>query len=234
MEVLLFGATGMLGQGTLRECLLDPGVARVVTVGRRATGQRHPKLREIVVPDVSDLSSVSAELAGFDACFFTLGVSAAGMTEERYSALTYDLTLSVARTLLPLNPAMTFIYVSGMGTDSTGRGRVMWARVKGRTENALLAMGFRAAWMFRPGAVIPMHGITSSTRWYRALYAVAKPLFLLAKVLFPRSVVTTEQFGRAMLAVARSGYPRPILEARDIAAVAAGAEAASPAGSPRP
>lgn len=219
MDVILFGATGMLGQGTLRECLLDPAVSRVVTVGRRATGQQHPKLREIVVPDVSDLSSGSADLAGFDACFFTLGVSAAGMTEARYSALTYDLTLSIARTLLPLNPAMTFIYVSGMGTDSTGQGRAMWARVKGRTENALLAMRFRAAYMFRPGAVIPMHGITSATRWYRALYAATRPLFLLAKKLFPRSVVTTEQFGRAMLAVARSGYPKPILEARDIAAV---------------
>ncbi|MBV9109898.1 MAG: epimerase [Gemmatimonadetes bacterium] len=219
MDVLLFGATGMLGQGTLRECLLDPGVSRVVTVGRRATGQQHPKLREIVVPDVADLSSVSAELAGFDACFFTLGVSSARMTEARYSVVTYDLTVSIARTLLPLNPAMTFVFVSGMGTDSTERGRVMWARVKGRAENAVLAMGFRAAYIFRPGVVIPMHGITSATRWYRALYAAAKPLFLLAKTLFPKSVITTEQFGRAMLAVARNGYPKPILEARDIAAV---------------
>jgi uncharacterized protein YbjT (DUF2867 family) len=210
----------MLGQGTLRECLLDPGVARVVTVGRRATGQTHPKLREVVVPDVSDLSSVEAELAGFDACLFSLGTSAAGMSEERYAKLTYDLTLAVAQTLVGLNPAMTFIYVSGMGTDSSERGRVMWARVKGRTENALLATGFRAAYMFRPGAVIPLRGITSSTGWYRAVYAVARPLFPVLKALFPNSVVTTEQFGRAMLSVARDGYPTPILEARDIARVA--------------
>jgi uncharacterized protein YbjT (DUF2867 family) len=221
MDVLLFGATGMLGQGTLRECLLDAGVSRVVTVGRRATGQQHPKLREIVVADVSDLSAISSELAGFDACFFTLGVSSARMTEERYSAITYDLTVSIARTLLPLNPAMTFVFVSGMGTDSTERGRVMWARVKGRAENAVLAMGFRGAYVFRPGAVIPMHGITSATRLYRTLYTATKPLFLLAKTLFPKSVVTTEQFGRAMLAVARNGYPKPILEARDIATVSA-------------
>lgn len=219
MNVLLFGATGMLGQGTLRECLLDPGVGRVVTVGRRATGQQHAKLREVVVPNVADLSGVEAELAGFDACLFCLGVSAAGMSEERYTKLTYDLTLAVARTLVRLNPGMTFVYVSGMGTDSSERGRVMWARVKGRTENALLKMPFRAAYMFRPGVVIPIHGITSSTRLYRILYAVARPLYPVVKALFPHSVVTTEQFGRAMLAVARNGFPKPVLEARDIARV---------------
>jgi uncharacterized protein YbjT (DUF2867 family) len=216
MNVLLFGATGMLGQGTLRECLLDAGVERVVTVGRKATGQQHPKLREIVVPDVADLSAVQAELAGFDACFFALGVSAAGMSEADYTRMTYDLTLSVARTLLPLNPAMTFIYISGTGTDSSEKGRVMWARVKGRTENALLGMPFKAAFMFRPAAILPLHGITSATGWYRVLYAAMRPLFPLMKRLAPNYVTTTEQFGKAMIEVARNGYPTPVLESRDI------------------
>jgi uncharacterized protein YbjT (DUF2867 family) len=216
MNVLLFGATGMLGQGTLRECLLDPGVERVVTVGRKATGQQHPKLREVVVPSVVDLSAVQAELAGFDACFFALGVSAAGMSEADYTRLTYDLTLSAARTLLPLNPAMTFIYISGTGTDSSEKGRVMWARVKGKTENALLQMSFKAAYMFRPAAILPRNGITSATGWYRVVYGALRPLFPLMKRLAPNYVTTTEQFGKAMIKVARDGYPTPVLESRDI------------------
>jgi uncharacterized protein YbjT (DUF2867 family) len=216
MKVLIFGATGMVGQGTLRECLLDPDVTRVVTVGRAATGQKHPKLRELVARDLYDLSPLSSQLEGFDACFFTLGTTAAGKTEAEYSRITYDLTLSIARTLLPLNPAMTFIYVSGSGTDSTERGRVMWARVKGRTENALLALGFRAAYMFRPGLIVPMHGITSRTTLYRVLYAVMSPLVPLIRAAFPDSVTTTERVGRAMLAVARNGYSTPLLAPSDI------------------
>src|SRR3954468_8226550 len=151
MNVLIFGATGMVGQGALRECLLDPRVERVVCVGRSSTGRQHPKLHEIVRPDPSDLTGLDAELAGLDACFFCLGVSSAGMSEERYASLTYDLTMRVAGSLARLAPAMTFIYVSGMGTDSSERGRVMWARVKGRTENALLKLPFTGAYMFRPG-----------------------------------------------------------------------------------
>ena len=143
MDVLIFGATGMVGQGVLRECLLDPEVRRVVTVGRHATGQSHEKLKEIVVRDIFDLSAVEPELGGFDACFFCLGVSSAGMTEDRYSRLTYDLTLSIAKTLARLDPAMTFVYVSGTGTDSTEKGRVMWARVKGRTGPARRARWWR-------------------------------------------------------------------------------------------
>ncbi|HYH79639.1 MAG TPA: hypothetical protein VEX86_07570 [Longimicrobium sp.] len=216
MNVLMFGATGMLGQGTLRECLLDPSVTRVLAVGRRATGQRHPKLREIVVPEVADLSAVAPELAGFDACFFCLGVSSARMTEARYTALTRDLTLSVARTLLPLNPGMTFVYVSGTGADSSEHGRVMWARVRGETENALLKMPFKAVYVFRPAVILPLHGITSSTRLYRVLYGVMRPLAPLMRRLAPSYVTTTDQFGRAMLKVARDGHPTPILESRDI------------------
>ena len=206
----------MVGQGVLRECLLDPGVQRVLAVGRGSTGLRDEKLRELVLPDVSDLSAVEAELTGFDACFFCLGVSAVGMSEERYATLTYDLTLAVAHTLARLNPGMTFVYVSGAGTDGTERGRAMWARVKGRTENALRRLPFKAAYMFRPAAIVPMHGVRSKTTWYRVLYAVMTPLYPALKALFPNGVTTTEQVGRAMLAVARRGYQTAVLETRDI------------------
>jgi uncharacterized protein YbjT (DUF2867 family) len=215
VNVLLLGATGMVGQGVLRECLLDPGVTRVVTLGRSATGQHHAKLREIVRADLMNVPSYAPELDRFDACFFCLGVSSAGMTEERYTRVTYDLTLAIAQALAKLNPSMTFIFVSGMGTDSSERGRVMWARVKGRTENALLKLPFKA-YMFRPGLIIPLRGITSRTIWYNVLYVLLKPLLPIVKKVFPGSVTTTEQVGRAMLAVARGGYPRRILESRDI------------------
>jgi uncharacterized protein YbjT (DUF2867 family) len=216
VNVLLFGATGMVGQGVLRECLNDPTVQRVVTIGRRATGKAHEKLREIVQPDPANLAPFASELSTIDACFFCLGVSALGMSEADYAKLTYDLTLSVAEELVRINPAMTFIYVSGASTDSTERGRMMWARVKGRTENALLRAGFRAAYMFRPGMIIPMHGIRSATSWYNAIYAVVKPVLPIMRRVSPTMVTTTEQVGRAMIAVARDGYATPILEMRDI------------------
>jgi uncharacterized protein YbjT (DUF2867 family) len=216
MNVLIFGATGMVGRGVLRECLLDRDVERVLVVGRSPIAQQHEKLREVVLSDLSDLSAIAPELSGYDACFFCLGVSAVGMSEERYTSVTYDLTMSVARTLARLNPTMTFIYVTGMGTDSTERGRTMWARVKGRTENDLLKLPFRAAYMFRPGGIIPLHGITSKTRLYRIGYTVLKPLYPLLKSLFPNSITTTEQVGRAMLHVAKHGYPKTIIESRDI------------------
>ena len=216
MNILLFGATGMVGQGALRECLLDPAVRRVVTVGRRSTGERNAKLRELVVPDVSDLSSIEQELTGFDATLFCLGVSSAGMSEKEYTAVTHDLTISVARTLSRLNPAMTFIHVTGMGTDSSERGKVMWARVKGRTENGLLRLPFKAAYMFRPGAIVPLHGIRSRTTWVQAIISITRPILPLLKKLFPNQVTTTEELGRAMLAVARDGYIKPVLEPGDI------------------
>jgi len=161
MNVLLYGATGMVGQGVARECELDPGVERIVTVGRRPTGRAHPKTREVVQPNLTDLSSIASELPSINACMFCLGVSSLGKSEEEYSKITYDLTLAIAEQLVRANPAMTFIYVSGASTDSTERGRMMWARVKGRTENALLRLPFRAAFMFRPGAILPMHGVRS-------------------------------------------------------------------------
>ncbi len=216
MKVLLFGATGMVGQGVLRECLLDPGVESVLAVGRSSTGQRHEKLRELVHTDFFDFSAIESQLSGFDACFFCLGVSSAGMPEERYRHLTYDLTLAVAQVLARLNPAMTFIYVSGLGTDSSERGRIMWARVKGATENALLRLPFRAAYMFRPGFIQPLHGITSKTKLYRVLYALARPFYEVLHALFPGSMTTTEHLGRAMIKAARDGAPGSIVEGRDI------------------
>ena len=219
MKVILFGATGMVGQGVLRECLLDPGVESVLAIGRTATGQRHEKLQEIMQGDLFGLSPIEARLSGYDACFFCLGVSAAGMTEQEYRRVTYDLTISAAETLARLNPAMTFIYVSGAGTDSTERGRMMWARVKGQTENALLRMPFKAAYMFRPAYIQPLHGIRTKTALYGALYAVMAPLYPLWKLLLPNYVTTTECLGRAMIEVARRGAPKPVLASQDIAEI---------------
>src|SRR5271157_2021359 len=216
MWVVLFGASGMVGQGVLRECLLDPEVTAVLSIVRSGTGQQHPKLREIVHGDFRDFSSIDSELTGFDACFFCLGVSSAGMSEEDYRRVTYDITLAAAQTLAKLDPNMTFVYVSGAGTDSTEHGRVMWARVKGETENALLRLPFKAAYMLRPAYIQPMHGIRSKTKLYQALYAVVAPLYPLWKALLPKYVTTTEQVGRAMIKVAKFGAPKHVLENQDI------------------
>jgi hypothetical protein len=203
MRVVLTGATGMVGQGVLRECLLDPAVTGVLAIGRSSTGQQHQKLKEAIPKDPADLSSIADNLSGYDACFFCLGVSAAGMTEEAYKRITYDLTMSLAVPLARLNPEMTFVYVSGTGTDSTEKGRMMWARVKGATENALMRMPFKAAYMFRPGYIQPLHGVRTKTKWYAAFYAVMAPMFPVWKRLLPKYVTTTECIGRAMLKVAR-------------------------------
>ena len=176
MRVILFGGSGMVGQGVLRECLLDATVEAVLSVGRSATGETDPKLREIRLTDLTNLAPVEGELRGYDATFFCLGVSSAGMNEVDYRKVTFDLTVSAGRTLSALNPGMTFIYVSGAGTDSTENGRAMWARVKGQTENAVLNMPFKAAYMFRPGTIQPRHGIRSKTRSYRILYAILSPI----------------------------------------------------------
>ncbi|MCY0989137.1 epimerase [Nannocystis sp. ILAH1] len=219
MKVLIFGATGMIGQGVLRESLIDPQIEQVTVVGRNPTGQRHPKLREVVHANMDDLGPIMPQLAGHDACFFCVGVSSAGMSEAEYTRVTHDLTLKVARPLAALCPNMTFIYVSGSGADSSERGRVMWARVKGKTENALRELPFRASFVVRPGFIQPMHGIRSRTRLYNALYAVLSPLYPLWKVLFPGLVTSTEQLARAMIAVARDGTAKYVLETRDINAI---------------
>jgi uncharacterized protein YbjT (DUF2867 family) len=225
MNVLLFGASGMVGQGVLRECLLDADVQLVQTVGRNATSARDPKLREIVHQDLLNYEPIEAHLSNFGACFFCLGVSSSGMKEADYERVTYGITLAAAETLCRLNPQMTFIYVSGAGTDSSERGRTMWARIKGKTENALLRLPFAAAYMFRPGIIQPAYGAKSKTTAYRVFYALAKPLLPLLRLAFPNQVLTTQQIGRAMLKVTRSGYPRKVLESKDIRAAAGEAAA---------
>jgi uncharacterized protein YbjT (DUF2867 family) len=216
MKVILFGATGMVGQGVLRECLCAPEVDYILAVGRTATGLKNGKLRDLVHEDFLDLTAIEGDLSGFDACFFCLGVSAAGMTEEVYYRVTHDITLAAASTLVKMNPGMTFIYVSGTGTDSTEHGRTMWARVKGRTENDLLSLPFKAAYMFRPGYIQPFHGIVSKTKLYRILYTVSVPIYPLLNRLVPDYVTTTEKVGRAMIAVALRGSPKRLLENKDI------------------
>jgi uncharacterized protein YbjT (DUF2867 family) len=216
MKVILFGATGMVGQGVLRECLLDDGVESVLAVGRSATGQRQAKLREVLHDNFMDYSAIESQLTGYDACFFCLGVSSVGMSEERYRHLTYDITLAAATTLARLNPQMVFVYVSGQGTDSSEQGRLMWARVKGKTENDLLRLPFKAACMFRPAAIQPLHGIRSKTAWVQAIYVLTAPLLSLLYRVAPKYTTTTEQIGRAMIRVAKDGPPRPVLENEDI------------------
>jgi uncharacterized protein YbjT (DUF2867 family) len=216
MNVILFGATGMVGQGVLRECLLDPEVHQILSIVRTPTNQQNPKLRELIHADFFNYSDIEPQLTGFDTCIFTLGVSSAGIDEAKYTQLTHDLTLAAATTLVRLDPQMTFLYVSGAGTDSTERGRTMWARVKGRTENDLLKLPFRAAYMFRPGVIQPLHGIRSKTRVYQTFYTILNPILPLLKSAFPQAITNTEQLGRAMLKVAKNGYPKPILESKDI------------------
>lgn len=219
MRVLVFGATGMVGQGVLRECLLDPDVELVRTVGRAAVGREHSKLRQTVLPDLTRYESAASELTGFDACFSCLGVSSAGMDEAKYTQITFGITIAAAEFLVSRNPEMAFLYVSGVGTDSSEIGRTMWARVKGRTENTLLRMPFRGAYMFRPGVIVPMHGIRSKTRVYRIAYVILGPVLPLLRAMFPNQILTTEEIGKAMILAARHGAPRPILEPSDIRAL---------------
>jgi uncharacterized protein YbjT (DUF2867 family) len=216
MKAIIFGATGMVGQGVLRECLLDPEVEAVLTIGRTPTGQKDEKLREVVHANLLDFSAIEGEMSGYDACFFCLGITSAGTTEQEYERITYSIPVTAAQTLVKLNPGMTFVYVSGAGADSSEKGRTMWARVKGKAENALLAMPFKAVYVFRPAFIQPLHGIRSRTRVYNVLYAALGPLVPLMKALVPGRVTTTEQLGRAMIRIAAQGGPKPILESPDI------------------
>jgi uncharacterized protein YbjT (DUF2867 family) len=227
MKVIVVGASGMVGHGALREALLAPDVERVLVVGRRpldklprGAEQAREKLVEKVVPDLTDLTAIEGDLAGYDACFFALGVASAGMTEDAYRRITRDIPAAFATVLARLNPAMTFCFVSGAGTDGTEKSSTMWARVKGAAENAVLQAGFKAAYMFRPGVIQPMHGVVSRTPAYRIFYAFLWPLVLLLKA-FTSSVTTTERIGRAMLVAARKGAPQKYLQNRDINALAA-------------
>jgi uncharacterized protein YbjT (DUF2867 family) len=220
MNVVIFGATGMVGQGVLRECLLDPTVTRVLTVGRSAKGGSNPRLKEIVHSDFFNLDAIAGELTGLDACFFCLGITSVGMSETDYMRITFDLTMAVARTLVRTSPGMTFVFTSGAGADSSEKGALMWARVKGKAENGVLGLPFRASYVFRPGAIQPLHGIKSRTGWYHALYVMLSPAMSLARRLAPRHILTTEQIGRAMIRVAQRGASKRLLEAPDIYAAA--------------
>jgi uncharacterized protein YbjT (DUF2867 family) len=219
VHVILFGATGMVGQGALLECLDDPDVERVLAVVRRRTGTTHAKLEELFVNDFTDYAAVEDRLRGYDACLFCLGVSAAGRTEAEYRRVTYDYTLAAARTLARLSPSISFCYVSGSGTDSTEKGRSMWARVKGKVENDLLALPLGAAYMFRPGYIQPVRGVVSSTRLYRAIYAAVGWMYPVLSKAFPESVLTSATLGRALLVAAKRGAPKRVLEPADIHAL---------------
>jgi uncharacterized protein YbjT (DUF2867 family) len=218
MNVIIFGATGMVGQGVLRECLAAPDVGKVLTVGRTPTSLQHPKLQEMVHAEMWDYSNVEAGLTDFDACFFCIGVTSSGMSEQKYAHLTYDLTMAVAGTLARLNPQMVFAYVSGAGADSSETSRVMWMRVRGKTENALLKLPFRGVYIFRPGMIEPV-GVRSKTTAYRWFYLLAKPVLPLLRTMLPDQILSTPQMGQAMLAAVRNGAPKRVLESPDINAL---------------
>jgi uncharacterized protein YbjT (DUF2867 family) len=225
MKVILFGGTGMVGQGVLRECLLDRDVTNILSIVRAPSGTTHPKLRELVHTDFFDFASIAGDLSGYDACFFCLGSTSVGKTEVEYSRVTYDITVAAADVVAHASPSATFIFVSGANSDSTEKGSVMWARIKGKAENAVLAMPFKAAYVFRPALIQPMHGAKSKTALYRIPYLLLAPFIPFLKQQFPKFVTTTETIGRAMLNVTRRGYPTRILESADINAAAPDAPA---------
>lgn len=216
IKVIITGATGMVGKGVLLECLDHPKVEEVLVLGRNPIGIEHPKLKEVIHTDFSDFKPIADQLEGYDACFFNLGVSAGGMKAEKYEKITYAYTMALAQILFDLNPGMTFTYVSGQGTDSTEKGRIMWARVKGKTENDLLKKGFKQAFMFRPGAIIPLRGIKSRTKLYQFMYDYFMWLIKLIKLLAPNTVVNTTQIGLAMINSVLYGYEKEVLTPRDI------------------
>ena len=216
MKVIITGATGMIGKGVLLECLDHPEITEVLTLGRNLTGISHNKLRESIHTDFSDFTPIKDLLVGYDACYYCMGVSAAGMNEMEYTRLTYDFTLALAKVLHQINPSMTFIYVSGEGTDSTEKGRMMWARVKGKTENDLMQVGFKQVFAFRPGAIIPLRGIKSKTKSYQFMYDYFMWLLKIIKSLAPNAIVNTTQIGLAMINATLKGYSKQIIRPRDI------------------
>ena len=212
LRIILTGATGMVGEGVLHECLLDPEVEAVLSVSRRPAEISHPKLKEALVQDFFDLSKIEDQLSGYDGCLFCLGVSSIGMKEPEYSRLTYDLTLNFASMLSRLNKNMTFCYISGAGTDSTEKGKLMWAKVKGKTENDLMKLPFKAVYNFRPGYMHPTPGLRRTLKAYRYL-GWLYPFF---RLIMPNKVSTLKQMGLAMIRAARSGYEKNVVEVKDI------------------
>lgn len=216
LRVMITGTTGMVGEGVLHECLQHPDVESILIINRRPCGVVHNKLKEIIHEDFFQIEPISRQLSGIDACFFCLGVSSVGMNEEKYSHLTYDLTLYLAGILSGMNPDMVFCYVSGSGTDSSERGKSMWARVKGKTENALLQLPFKGAYMFRPGYIHPIKGLTNTHGYYSAL----KWLYPMLRILFPNHVISLRELGLAMIRAAKSGQTRAIVDSKAISEMA--------------
>ncbi|MGI9581227.1 NAD-dependent epimerase/dehydratase family protein [Chryseobacterium sp. RRHN12] len=209
IKIILTGATGMVGEGVLMECLDNPGVSEVLSISRKPSGKKHPKLKEYLISDFLTIDLHDEKLKGYDACFFCAGISSIGMNEEDYTKITYDTTLHFAKAVLNQNPEMVFSYVSGAGTDSTESGKLMWARVKGRTENALKKMNFKGAYNFRPGFMKPVEG-QSNVKWF------FKPFIWIFPVFFQSKSLTLQEVGRAMINVTQKGYPTSTLEIRDI------------------
>lgn len=215
MKVLILGSTGMVGKGVLLECLEDSNIKNILVLNRQSCNISHNKLKEIIHENFFDFSTIKEQLKGFNACFFCLGVSAAGLDEKKYSKITYDLTLGFAQIMLELNPNSIFCYVSGAGTDSSEKGRIMWARIKGKTENALLALPFKESYMFRPGYIQPLKGVKSKTGAYNVFYSIFKPFYLILK-LFNGLVTDSVSLGKAMIYVAINGYDKRIIKSKDI------------------
>jgi len=216
IKTIITGSTGMVGEGVLYECLQHPDVESVLVINRKPCGLKHDKLKEIILKDFFDLTQIENQLSGYNACFFCAGVSSVGKKEDEYKRITYDLTMNFAETLLRLNPEMVFTYVSGTGTDSTEKGKVMWARIKGKTENDLLKLPFKDAYMFRPGYIHPTKGLKNTYK----IYKVLAPLYPIWKILFPKYVVTLEEVGKAMINVVLKGSGEKILECVDIRKIA--------------
>ena len=215
-RVIVTGATGMVGKGILLECLDNKEISEVLSIGRNKVGLSHPKLKELIHKDFSNFSSVKNKLTAYDACFYSLGVSAGGIKEDLYRTITYDFTMALAHILFEINPQITFNYVSGVGTDSSEKGKMMWARVKGKTENNLINMGFKQAFAFRPGAIIPLRGIKSRTKLYQFMYDYFMWMVKITKKIAPNSVVNTTQIGKAMINTMLFGYDKKVITSKDI------------------
>ncbi|MDP4117535.1 MAG: NAD-dependent epimerase/dehydratase family protein [Bacteroidota bacterium] len=212
IKAIIFGATGMVGEGVLHECLNHPEVESVLVINRKPCGVQHNKLKEIIVKDLQDISELSDQICGYNACYFCAGVSSVGMKEPEYRQITYDLTMTVANFLVRLNPEMVFCYISGLGTDSSEKGRLMWARIKGKTENDLMKLPFKAAYMFRPGFIQPTKGLKNAYK----IYKVLTPFFPLFEALFPSQVCKLSEIGNSMINVTLNGSEIKILDCKDI------------------